>query len=259
MTKEDLMRILDRPIAFQRAFVGLGGVTGALMLSQLVYWTGKERSGDGWIFKTQAELEEETGLTRAEQETARRRLVKIGVLKEKLEGLPARLHFKIVVDTLWIKLGGGESAGTQQSSLLESSKQGCGGPANKDAGTQHATNGTEITAGTTFSSSTHNRSARGAAAERIKPEKRGKCGQQWPMHLAGIECWTEQDMAISQLLIEQHGEAKVALAARGCPRPLPTSVRKALVPPPFDPREYMRRLAKGTGAVIDGEARKLEE
>lgn len=263
MTKEDLMHILGRPIAFQRPLVRFGGVTGALMLSQLIYWSGKEKSGDGWIYKTQVDLEEETGLTRYEQETARKRLVKLEVLEEKLEGLPARLYFKINFNTLWMQLcKEDESVGIQQSSLLDSSKQGCGNPTNKDAGTQHATNSTENTAGTTFSSSTP---SRGAAAERKKPEKRGKSGQQWPMHLAGIECWTDQDLVVAQLLVEQHGEAKVALAARGCGRPLPTAVRKALAPAggpakaKFDPYEFMRRTSGTKASVIEGVAKKLED
>ena len=74
---------LDRPIAFQRAFVALGaGITGALLLSQAVYWSRRSGDDTGWFFKTQVDWEEETGLRRAEQETARKRLLTLGVMEE---------------------------------------------------------------------------------------------------------------------------------------------------------------------------------
>ncbi|MFS1538035.1 MAG: hypothetical protein ACL7BU_04375 [Candidatus Phlomobacter fragariae] len=89
-----LTQTLDRPIAFQRVFVRLGiGITGALLLSQLIYW--HNRTKKAWFYKTRTEIEDETGLTRTEQETARKRLVKIGVLEEKLMSTPAKMHFRI--------------------------------------------------------------------------------------------------------------------------------------------------------------------
>ncbi|WJY13636.1 hypothetical protein PCO82_13785 [Pectobacteriaceae bacterium CE90] len=79
----DILHVLDRPIAFQRSFVRMGaGITGALLLSQLIYWTNRTNA-DGWIYKTQEEWEEETGLTRYEQESARKKLRGLGVLVEQ--------------------------------------------------------------------------------------------------------------------------------------------------------------------------------
>lgn len=75
-----------------------GSVTAALMLSQLVYWTNhKIRAGDAnlWVFKTRDDWTEETGLTRREQETARKALQARGLAHEQLKGVPAKLHFKI--------------------------------------------------------------------------------------------------------------------------------------------------------------------
>ena len=93
---ESLISLMDRPIAFQRAFVRLGaGITGALMLSQAVYWAGRTRNQDGWFYKDQQEWEEETGLTRREQEKARRALRSIGVLEEVRKGVPARLYYRV--------------------------------------------------------------------------------------------------------------------------------------------------------------------
>jgi hypothetical protein len=86
-----------RPIAYHASLArALKSVTAGILLSQLLYWM--ERGGsdeDGWIWKTRDELEEETALTRTEQETARKVLVKAGVMEEKLRGVPARMHFRI--------------------------------------------------------------------------------------------------------------------------------------------------------------------
>lgn len=114
---------LDRPIAFQRVFVALGaGITGALLLSQAVYWSRRSGNDTGWFFKTQAEWEEETGLRRAEQETARKRLLTLGVMDEDRKGIPAKLYYRVNFEKL-----------EQLLSPRLTSKQDCGIPANKDA------------------------------------------------------------------------------------------------------------------------------
>jgi hypothetical protein len=51
--------------------------------------------GDVWFYKTQAEIEDETGLTRYEQEGARKKLVASGVLEEQKKGIPAKLYFRV--------------------------------------------------------------------------------------------------------------------------------------------------------------------
>ena len=67
----------EQPIAFNKHYVFIGcGINGALMLSQLVYWTSRTKDNDGWIFKTHSDWTMETGLTRKEQETARKILKK---------------------------------------------------------------------------------------------------------------------------------------------------------------------------------------
>ena len=95
------IELFDRPIAFQRAFVDLGvGITGALMLSQCVYWTKRVTDGEGWFYKSQQDWEEETGMNRREQERARKALKSIGVLEEKRRGVPARMYFRINEEAL---------------------------------------------------------------------------------------------------------------------------------------------------------------
>lgn len=100
MNKAYLQTMLQRPIAFHRVFVPLAGITGALFLSQLMYWSDKGSDKDGWIYKTQAEWTEETGLSRYEQEFVRKTLRKDGVLEERYSGLPAKLYYRINFDAL---------------------------------------------------------------------------------------------------------------------------------------------------------------
>src|SRR5882757_9341071 len=89
------LELFDRPIAYHRIFVKLGiGITGSVMLSQACYWS--KRTGiDGWFWKTQEEWEDETGLTRTEQETARAKLRTTKFWEEKRAKVPAKLYFRI--------------------------------------------------------------------------------------------------------------------------------------------------------------------
>lgn len=127
------LQLVDRPIAFQRSFVRLGaGITGALLLSQIVYW--QNRMDGQWFYKTQADLEEETGLTRYEQEGARKKLVSCGVLEEAKRGIPAKLYFRVNQLRLEELLLGK----VQQAGVGKTSNQGCGNSANSDVENQQA-------------------------------------------------------------------------------------------------------------------------
>ena len=91
-----LLHLLDRPIAFHRCFVTLtGSVTAALMLSQALYWQRRCKDPEGWWYKTRDDWAEETGLSRYEQEGARKRLRKLGVMQEHLRGVPATIWYRV--------------------------------------------------------------------------------------------------------------------------------------------------------------------
>lgn len=140
--------LLDRPIAFHRPFVALtGSINAALMLSQAIYWAKRTRDPEGWFYKTQADWEDETGLTRAEQDGARKRLRALGFWHEERRGVPAQLHFRIDLAALEKALGY-QIAENRQSRLQETSKLDCGKPANKFAENQQTLT-TEITTETT--------------------------------------------------------------------------------------------------------------
>ncbi|HBR2946674.1 TPA: replication protein RepO [Klebsiella pneumoniae] len=127
----NILPLLDRPIAFQRSFIRLDiGVTAALFLSQMTYWTNRS-DDDGWVYKTQEEWEEETGLSRYEQEGARKKLRSIGVLLEKRKGVPARLFYKVDNDVLFQSLvAANKDAEKPHTGVRKTTKQVSGKPAN---------------------------------------------------------------------------------------------------------------------------------
>lgn len=96
MKLTDFLQELGRPVAYYPRLSHItGGVKETLFLCQLLYWEGKQSDKEGWIYKTQEETFIETGLTRYEQQTARKNLKKKGFIEEKLKGIPAKLHYKI--------------------------------------------------------------------------------------------------------------------------------------------------------------------
>lgn len=142
-----VLQLLDRPIAFHRCFVPVAeSVAGAVWLSQLVYWSGRGQDKAGWIYKTQQEWKEETGLGRSEQENVRKKLRNKMVLEEKEDGLPCRLFYRLNLDRLSELItsqaradaGADQYAGIQHTRMRKTSKQACGNLANKDDGNQQA-------------------------------------------------------------------------------------------------------------------------
>ena len=103
ITAELLLEIFDFPVSFHRCLVPVtGGVTAALMLSQAIWTTQAiERTDRGWFSKSRDQWTEETGLSRWEQETARRALRGAGFLEERRLGMPAKLWFRVRPEAVW--------------------------------------------------------------------------------------------------------------------------------------------------------------
>lgn len=107
---EALLDLLSKPIAFHPAFVKIAGsVAAGVMLSQAFYWSKNRRAvqREGWFYKSHVEWEEETGLSRREQQTARMHLRTAGLLEEKDGSLPGRgrvLWFRVNRAALFEKL-----------------------------------------------------------------------------------------------------------------------------------------------------------
>lgn len=120
--------IIDRPVAFNREYKTITKSTNAaLMLSQLSYWW-KRKKGET-IYKTISEFEDETGLSREEQDTAIKKLKSLNIITVELKGIPATRHFTI-----------------NERELLKLLNQVCGVTANCDVGLPQTN--TEITTDT---------------------------------------------------------------------------------------------------------------
>ena len=76
------------------------GAKGAILVAQLFYWSGRQQSEDGWIYKTQVDLENETGLSRHEQNKCVEDLKKKNVLETRYDRLDHRLYYRINRDAL---------------------------------------------------------------------------------------------------------------------------------------------------------------
>lgn len=101
-----LDNLLDRPIAFNPSFKKITGSTNAaLLLSQAFYWTKRTKDADGWFWKTRDEWMEETGLTESELDGAREKCRASGVMEEKLKGVPATLHYRVVKQKVYELFG----------------------------------------------------------------------------------------------------------------------------------------------------------
>jgi len=94
-----------KPVVFNPALGELTkSATAGLFLSQLLYWWDKG-STKGWIYKTIKEMQEETCLSRSEQDRAIRIWKKLGILKVEKSGIPPRRYFQIDIDNLANLLG----------------------------------------------------------------------------------------------------------------------------------------------------------
>ncbi|MBE7395142.1 DNA replication protein [Pasteurella multocida] len=101
MRASEILKQTGRSIAYRPALAKLfGGVTAEIFFEQIFYWQDKAENQELGVYKTQAELEEETGLSRKEQETARKKLREIGVLIETHKRLEHRIYFKIDMEKL---------------------------------------------------------------------------------------------------------------------------------------------------------------
>lgn len=118
--KQMLYATLQKPISFHRIFVDLAGsVNAGLFLSVAFSWQPRDES---YFWKTQKDWEEETGLTRREQEGARKRLVGLGLISEERRGVPARMHFRVELDAIMNavdRLSANQFAQNRQTGLHE--------------------------------------------------------------------------------------------------------------------------------------------
>lgn len=117
MKLTDFLDNVGRPVAYYPKLRRITGSTNAtILLCQFMYWRGKEASGDGWLYKTADEIENETGLSYGEQKTARRDLVSAGLLEEHYARLDHQMRFKLDLDAL------NEKWAVEETNIPESGK-----------------------------------------------------------------------------------------------------------------------------------------
>ena len=104
--------LLGPSLAYHRTLAGIGGgVHAGLLLSRALHLTRLQmrRQMQEWIGSSTDVWTEQIGLTRREQEIARRELVGVGVWEETLVGIPPRRLARIRLDCLLARLAGDES------------------------------------------------------------------------------------------------------------------------------------------------------
>jgi hypothetical protein len=86
----------------------VGGATIGLFLSQLLFLSDKGANPEGWVYKSEAEMGRETGLTKREQQTARRKLLALGVIAIIRGGFRNTYHFKVIWEKLYQVITGSQ-------------------------------------------------------------------------------------------------------------------------------------------------------
>lgn len=98
-----LSQLLGPSVAYHRILVEVtDGVHAALMLSRALHLARHERPGisGAWIVRTSHQWTDDLGITRREQETARRLLAGLGLWEERLVGIPRRTASRVRIDVL---------------------------------------------------------------------------------------------------------------------------------------------------------------
>jgi hypothetical protein len=97
----------------------VGGATTGLFLSQLLFLSDKGANIDGWVYKSEAEMGRETGLTKREQQTARRKLLALGVIAIMRGGWKNTYHFKVIWEKLYQVIAGFQQTQTVTTEKVE--------------------------------------------------------------------------------------------------------------------------------------------
>ena len=101
----DALLVGRRVIRYRPEFAQLGGSGNAgVLLSQLLFWQPHATLPGGWIWKSAREWQEETGLTRREQQTAIKRLVERKLVETHRRSRRAPLYYRVNVVELRAQL-----------------------------------------------------------------------------------------------------------------------------------------------------------
>ncbi len=85
----------EKPIAFNPKLAQIAkSALAGLFLSQLLYWW-KKGSDPNWVYKTIKEVQQETFMTRSEQDRAIKIWKNLGVIEVELRSIPRKRYFHI--------------------------------------------------------------------------------------------------------------------------------------------------------------------
>lgn len=127
-----LAEMLGPSVAYHRVLAGVsGGVHAGLMLSRALYRTRQQavRDHGAWVCNSSARWSEDIGLTRREQENARRDLVHAGIWEEALQGIPPGLVARVRLDSLLalLTIGAASTSGSALNEACSTASPVCGG------------------------------------------------------------------------------------------------------------------------------------
>jgi hypothetical protein len=97
----------------------VGGATIGLFLSQLLFLSDKGHNSEGWVYKSEQEMGKETGLSKREQQTARRKLLSLGVITIMRGGWKNTYHFKVIWEKLYQLITGFQQTQTVSTQKIE--------------------------------------------------------------------------------------------------------------------------------------------
>lgn len=110
MRPSELLRGLGQPASYYPEMRKItGSLTSTIFFFNFYYWTGSEKSQDGWIYKSTEQIEKETGLTYDEQRGARMKLKKLGLIEEHYRRFEHLMYYRVrldMFDHLWVEVYG---------------------------------------------------------------------------------------------------------------------------------------------------------
>ena len=119
MRLSDAFKCVGRAVSYHPKLAKpLGGANAVLFFEQIFFWMDKTDNPLG-VFKTAAELEEETGLTVQEQRTARAKLRERGILIETEKRIEHKIYYRIDLDK-FNELLEAQHSGNAESTFAES-------------------------------------------------------------------------------------------------------------------------------------------
>lgn len=107
----------EKTSAYNAGLAKLLSVNAAVILNQLMFWTGKGSKGE-WVYKKVVDMFHETGIKKSAQETAIKLCEKFGILEITYKGVPPVRNFKVHLDKLM------ELVGSKRQSELRSTNGG---------------------------------------------------------------------------------------------------------------------------------------